>query len=281
MRYRPLLVLVAALALLLSGCGGTGGAQQQSLILATTTSTRDSGLLEKLLPAFTADTGWQVKPIAVGTGQALEMGRRGEADVLLVHAPPAERKLVATGVTGRRLLVMHNDFVIVGPAGDPVGIAGVPAPEALRRIAEAQALFVSRGDDSGTEKKELALWEEAGIDPTGTWYQSTGQGMGATLRVASETGGYTLTDRATFLAQRDTLALEVHNEGDPRLLNIYHVIEITKVAGDRVRADGGRAFATWITSPSAQQMIEKFGIDEFGRPLFVPDAGKSVTELTG
>jgi tungstate transport system substrate-binding protein len=281
MRSRLLLALVAALALLLSGCGGTGGAQQQSLILATTTSTQDSGLLEVLLPAFSEDTGWQVKPVAVGTGQALEMGRRGEADVLLVHAPPAERELVATGVTGRRLLVMHNDFVIVGPPGDPAGIAGASAPEALSRIAEAQALFISRGDDSGTEKKELALWEAAGIEPSGSWYQETGQGMGATLRVASEKGGYTLTDRATFLSQRDTLDLEVHNEGDPRLLNIYHLIEITSAAGDRVREDGGRAFADWITSPRAQQMIGKFGIDEFGQPLFVPDAGKTVEQLAG
>lgn len=280
MRHRLLLILVA-LALLVPGCGGTGGAQQQSLILATTTSTQDSGLLEQLLPAFTADTGWQVKPIAVGTGQALELGRRGEADVLLVHAPPAERRLVATGTTGRRLLVMHNDFVIVGPAGDPAGIAGASAPEALRRIAAAGAVFVSRGDDSGTEKKELALWEQAGVDPAGSWYRSTGQGMGATLRVAGEKGGYTLTDRATFLAQRDTLDLEVHNEGDPRLLNIYHVIEMTRAAGDAVREDGARAFATWITSPHAQQIIAGFGEAEYGRPLFVPDAGRSVAELTG
>lgn len=278
-RPHPLLLLLTTLALLLAGCGGTGGAQQRSLILATTTSTQDSGLLEKLLPAFTAATGWQVKPVAVGTGQALELGRRGEADVLLVHAPPAERGLVAT--TGRRLLVMHNDFVIVGPAGDPAGIVGAPAPEALRRITGSGTVFVSRGDDSGTEKKELALWRDARITPSGPWYQSTGQGMGATLRVAGEKGGYTLTDRATYLSQRDTLDLEVHNEGDPRLLNIYHVIEMTRAAGDAVQRDGARAFADWITSPAAQEMIGKFGVDEFGEPMFVPDAGKSVAELTG
>ncbi len=281
MRHPPLLLLVAALALLLSGCGGTGGAPQQSLILATTTSTQDSGLLEELLPAFTADTGWQVKPIAVGTGQALELGRRGEADVLLVHAPAAERELVATGTTGRRLLVMHNNFVLVGPASDPAGVRGAPAADALVRIAGGRHLFVSRGDDSGTEKKELTLWEQAGIAPSGQWYQSTGQGMGATLRVASEKRGYTLTDRATFLAQRDTLDLEVLVEGDPGLINIYHVIEMTTAAGDAVQQDGAAAFADWIVSPVAQEMIGEFGIDEYGRPLFVPDAGKTVAELTG
>lgn len=281
MKHHPLLLLVAALALLASGCGGTSTAQQQPIILATTTSTQDSGLLEELLPAFTADTGWEVKPLAVGTGQALELGRRGEADVLLVHAPPAERELVATGTTGRRLLVMHNDFALVGPGDDPAGVRGLPPARALQRIANQQQLFVSRGDDSGTEKKELALWEQAGTSPSGRWYQSTGQGMGETLRVASEKGGYTLTDRATFLAQRDTLALDVLVEGDPNLLNIYHVIEMTTAAGDAVNERGAAAFADWIVSPPAQRLIAGFGKARYGRPLFVPDAGKTVTELRG
>lgn len=277
----PLLLLLAVLALLISGCGGTGAAQQRPIILATTTSTQDSGLLEALLPAFTADTGWEVKPLAVGTGQALELGRRGEADALLVHAPAAERELVATGTTGRRLLVMHNDFVIVGPAGDPAGVRGASAADALRRIAGGRQLFVSRGDDSGTERKELTLWRHAGPAPSGPWYQSTGQGMGATLRVAGEKGGYTLTDRATFLAQRDTLELEVLVEGDPRLINIYHVIEMTSAAGNGVQQDGAAAFADWIVSPAAQQIIAGFGEAQYGQPLFVPDAGKNVAELTG
>jgi tungstate transport system substrate-binding protein len=277
----PLLLLLAALALLVSGCGGAGTGQQGTIILATTTSTQDSGLLEELLPAFTADTGWEVKPVAVGTGQALELGRRGEADALLVHAPAAERELVATGTTGRRLLVMHNDFVLVGPRDDPAGVRGMPPADALQRIASQRQLFVSRGDDSGTEKKELALWERAGTSPSGPWYQSTGQGMGATLRVASEKGGYTLTDRATFLAQRDTLDLEVLVEGDPNLINIYHVIEMTTAAGDGVNEQGAAAFADWIVSPPAQQIIADLGNAEYGQPLFVPDAGKTVAELTG
>lgn len=277
----PLLLLLAALALLVSGCGGAGAGQQGTIILATTTSTQDSGLLEELLPAFTADSGWQVKPIAVGTGQALELGRRGEADALLVHAPAAERELVATGTTGRRLLVMHNDFVLVGPAGDPAGVRGAPAADALQRIASQRQLFVSRGDDSGTERKELALWERAGTSPSGPWYQSTGQGMGATLRVASEKGGYTLTDRATFLAQRGTLDLEVLVEGDPGLINIYHVIEMTRAAGDGVNEQGAAAFADWVVSPPAQQIIADLGNAEYGQPLFVPDAGKTVAELPG
>lgn len=277
----PLLLLLAALALLVSGCGGAGAGQQGTIILATTTSTQDSGLLEELLPAFTADTGWEVKPVAVGTGQALELGRRGEADALLVHAPAAERELVATGTTGRRLLVMHNDFVLVGPRDDPAGVRGMPPADALQRIASQRQLFVSRGDDSGTEKKELALWERAGTSPSGPWYQSTGQGMGATLRVASEKGGYTLTDRATFLAQRDTLDLEVLVEGDPNLINIYHVVEMTTAAGDGVNEQGAAAFADWIVSPPAQQIIADLGNAEYGQPLFVPDAGKTVAELTG
>ncbi|MQA14262.1 MAG: tungsten ABC transporter substrate-binding protein [Pseudonocardiaceae bacterium] len=280
----PLLLLLATLGLVAAACGSPGQAagpgDERSLILATTTSTQDSGLLEELLPAFTADTGWQVKPIAVGTGQALELGRRGEVDVLLVHAPPAEKKLVATGTTGRRLLVMHNDFVLVGPATDPAGIRDEAAADALGGIAGARQLFVSRGDDSGTEKKELALWEQAGISPSGGWYQSTGQGMAATLRVASEKRGYTLTDRATFLALRDTLDLEVLVEGDPGLLNPYHVIEMTTAAGDSVREEGAAAFADWLVSARAQKIIAGFGVREYGRPLFVPDAGKSVSELT-
>lgn len=269
------LALLAAVLALLPGCG----TEQRSLVLATTTSTQDTGLLDELLPAFAAATGWDVKPVAVGSGQALELGRRGEADVLLVHSPAAERELVATGTTSRRLLVMHNDFVLVGPAADPAGIGGVPTAEAIRRIAAGQHVFVSRGDGSGTEARERQLWQQAGVEPSGAWYTSTGQGMGATLRVASERAGYTLTDRATFLAQRDTLALTVLNEGDPGLLNIYHVIDMTTRAGPAVRPDGAAAFADWMVSPAAQRMIGEFGVAEFGRPLFVPDAGKTVEQL--
>jgi tungstate transport system substrate-binding protein len=271
--------LLAALlaAGVLTGCAGAPAGR--SLVLATTTSTQDSGLLDDLLPAFTADTGWGVQTLAVGSGQAIELGRRGEADALLVHSPAAEEALVAEGATGRRLLVMHNDFVLVGPPTDPAGVRGTDSTTAMRAIAAAEAVFVSRGDDSGTAAREDDLWERAGIAPAGAWYQETGQGMGQTLRVADEKGGYALSDRATFLAQRDALALEVLGEGDPGLLNVYHVIEMTARAGDRVRADGAAAFADWITSPAAQQRIGAFGAAESGRPLFTPDAGKDPATL--
>jgi len=270
--------LVGILLLVLAACGSpaegpaAGPSVEEALILATTTSTQDSGLLDEILPAFTAETGWNVKPIAVGSGAAIEMGRRGEADVLLVHSPAAEEELVAEGNTGRRLLVMHNDFVLVGPEDDPAGVRGLPVDEALARIAEAGAVFVSRGDESGTHARETSLWEEAGVAPAGEWYQETGQGMGATLRVAAEKAGYTLSDRATHLAQSGGLAVLV--EGDRGLLNVYHVIEMTTRAGERVQPDGAAAFADWITGRDAQQRIGEFGREEFGQPLFVPDAGK-------
>lgn len=270
--------LLLVLLLVVAGCAA-GPSAERSLILATTTSTQDSGLLDVLLPAFTRDTGWQVKTLAVGSGQAIELGRRGEADVLLVHSPAAEEKLMAEGTAGRRLLVMHNDFVIVGPAADPAGIRGATSPEALSRIAAARAVFVSRGDDSGTHAKEKDLWAKAGVTPGEAWYQATGQGMGATLRVASEKGGYTLSDRATYLAQKGSLGLEVLSEGDAGLLNVYHVIEMTTKAGDRVQPDAATAFADWIVSPPAQAEIGRFGTAEFGQPLFTPDAGKDPASL--
>lgn len=273
--------IAVALVFLLSltACGGTEPAAERSLILATTTSTQDSGLLDELLPTFTADTGWQVKPVAVGSGQAIELGRRGEADVLLVHSPSAEEEFVAEGTAGERRLVMHNDFVLVGPAADPAGIRDVPAAEAMAKIAAAGAGFVSRGDESGTHAREKQLWDKNGIVPSGQWYRSTGQGMGATLTVASETSSYTLADRATFLSQQDNLDLEMLNEGDKALLNIYHVIELTQRAGDRVQPDGAKAFADWMLGEQAQKMIGEFGAEEFGQPLFMPDAGKDVATL--
>jgi tungstate transport system substrate-binding protein len=265
-------VLVAACGGGAQPAQGQGQGQERSLILATTTSTQDSGLLDDLLPAFTAETGWDVKTVAVGSGQAMELGRRGEADVLLVHSPDAEEKLVAEGTTGRRLLVMHNDFVLVGPEADPAGVRGTDITEAMRRLSGSGAVFVSRGDDSGTHAKERSLWEDAGVSPGGPGYQETGQGMGATLRVAAEKAGYTLSDRATYLSQPD--GLTVLAEGDPGLLNVYHVIEMTTRAGARVQEDGGAAFADWITSPATQQRIGDFGRDRYGQPLFFPDAGK-------
>jgi tungstate transport system substrate-binding protein len=178
------------------------------------------------------------------------------------------------GTAGRRLLVMHNDFVLLGPAEDPARTRGVPVREAMSRIARSRSLFVSRGDESGTHALEKQLWAEAGVAPGGSWYQATGQGMGATLRVADEKAGYTLADRATFLAQRGSLKLALLNEGDPSLLNVYHVIEMTKKAGGRVRPDGAAAFADWIVAAPAQSLIGEFGRDQFGETLFTPDAGK-------
>ncbi|PZG23722.1 substrate-binding domain-containing protein [Nonomuraea aridisoli] len=279
MRTRILVVLAAVVTALLAGCGSTPAEQPKSLILATTTSTQDSGLLDELLPVFTRESGWQVKTVAVGSGQAIELGRRGEADVLLVHSPAAEEKFVAEGSAGPRRLVMHNDFVLIGPKADPAGIRGTSSAEAMKKIAGEQAVFVSRGDESGTHSKEKDLWSRAGVTPGGSWYQSTGQGMGETLRVASEKAGYTLSDRATYLTQRDTLQLEVLSEGDPGLLNVYHVIEMTKKAGDRVQTDGAKAFADWIVAAPAQRLIGEFGRATFGQPLFTPDAGKDETKL--
>jgi tungstate transport system substrate-binding protein len=284
---RTLAGVLAAATALLVGCGSaapaappaSGAPAKGALILATTTSTQDSGLLDELLPAFTRDTGWKVRTLAVGSGQAIELGRRGEADVLLVHSPAAEEKFAAEGTAGQRRLVMHNDFVVVGPPDDPAGIKGMGSVEAMKKIAAAQAVFVSRGDDSGTNAKEKDLWSKVGLEPRGRWYQSTGQGMGATLRVASEKSGYTLSDRATYLAQRDTLGLDVLSEGDPGLLNVYHVIELTAKAGRRVRTDAGRAFADWIVSAPVQQTIGRFGTAKFGQPLFTPDAGKDERTL--
>jgi tungstate transport system substrate-binding protein len=260
--------------LVLAACGGgqAGQSAERSIILATTTSTQDSGLLDDLLPAFAAETGWEVKPIAVGSGQAIEMGRRGEADVLLVHSPVAEEALVAEGTAGRRLLVMHNDFVLLGPEADPAGVRGAAVDEAMRRIAGSGAVFISRGDDSGTHAREKSLWEQEGVAPGGDWYQQTGQGMGATLRVAAEKAGYTLADRGTFLSQPDGLAVLV--EGDPGLLNVYHVIEMTTRVGERVQPEGAAAFTDWIIGADTQQRIGEFGRAEYGQPLFVPDAGK-------
>jgi tungstate transport system substrate-binding protein len=278
-RTRILVVLAAVVTALPAGCGSTPAEQPKSLILATTTSTQDSGLLDELLPVFTRESGWQVKTVAVGSGQAIELGRRGEADVLLVHSPAAEEKFVAEGGAGPRRLVMHNDFVLVGPQADPAAIRGTSSAEAMKKIADEQAVFVSRGDESGTHSKEKDLWSKAGVTPGGSWYQSTGQGMGETLRVASEKAGYTLSDRATYLTQRDTLELEVLSEGDPGLLNVYHVIEMTKKAGDRVQADGAKAFADWIVAAPAQRLIGEFGRATFGQSLFTPDAGKDATKL--
>jgi len=250
------------------------------IILATTTSTQDSGLLDVLLPAFQAATGYNVKTVAVGSGQALTMGEEGNADVLLVHAPASEIVFMDGGFGTDRWLVMHNDFILVGPAADPASIKGMGALEAMQALATSGATFVSRGDDSGTHKKELDLWKKAEVDPAGqAWYLETGQGMGATLIIASEKAAYTLTDRATYLANQDNLQLVILSEGDPTLLNVYHVIAVNPEKWPAVNADGAAAFADFLTSVDGQSLIAVFGVEEFGQPLFIPDAGKAEAEL--
>ena len=256
-------------------------AQTKTIILATTTSTQDSGLLDVLLPIFEKETGYFVKTIAVGSGQAMAMGQKGEADVLLVHSPEAEKKFMAEGYGINRRLVMHNDFIIVGPPGDPAKIKTIKSSvESFKKIASAKALFLSRGDNSGTHAKEKAIWKAAGINPEeGKWYQQTGLGMGQTLSVAAEKKGYTLADRGTYLALKKNLGLDILVEGDTILLNIYHAIEVNPVKWPKVNSAGAKAFAGFMVSKGTQELIRTFGVDKFGSPLFFPDAGKKEEEL--
>jgi tungstate transport system substrate-binding protein len=254
---------------------------EKNIILATTTSTQDSGLLDVLLPVFEKETGFFVKTISVGSGQAMKMGEKGEADVLLVHSPEAENAFVSQGFGINRMLVMHNDFIIVGPAADPAKIKGMKSTkEALKMIAQAGALFLSRGDNSGTHAKEKGLWKAAGINPEGQkWFQQTGLGMGQTLNVAAEKKGYTLADRGTYLSLKKNLGLDILIEGEPLLLNIYHVIEVNPAKWPKVNTAGAKAFATFMVSKKTQEIISKFGIEKFGSPLFFPDAGKKPESL--
>jgi tungstate transport system substrate-binding protein len=249
--------------------------------LATTTSTQDSGLLDVLIPVFEKQTGYFVKTIAVGSGQAMAMGQKGEADVLLVHSPAAEEKFVAEGFGINRRLIMHNDYIIVGPSEDPAKIKGLKsASESFKRIASAKALFLSRADKSGTHSKEMDIWKKAGLNPEGEkWYQQTGLGMGQTLNVTAEKKGNTLADRGTYLALKKNLGLDILVEGDAILLNIYHVIEVNPAKWPKVNVPGGKAFADFMVSNETQGIIKTFGVDKFGSPLFFPDAGKKEEEL--
>lgn len=259
-----------------------GAPANPNIILATTTSTQDSGLLDVIVPMFEEQTGYKVKTIAVGTGEALKMGEAGNADVLLVHAPSSEVTFMEAGSGKDRLLVMHNDFIVVGPANDPANIKGLGPQEAFTAIYSASAPFVSRGDDSGTHKKELSFWAKAGLDPRAEmleWFIETGQGMGASLTVASEKGAYILTDRATYLANKDKLQLEILLEGNNALLNIYHVITVNPEKWSAVNYEGALAFAQFLTDPSTQAVIAEFGVDKYGQPLFYPDADKTDAEL--
>lgn len=273
MTTRWLLRMLVAVALAAAWCGASD-AQPRAVILSTTTSTQDSGLLDMLVPVFERESGYSVKTVSVGTGQALVLAARGEADVTLVHAPALEKTFVADGRLVNRRLVMYNDYVLVGPTADPANVKSTPtAVEALKAIAAARARFVSRGDNSGTHALEKALWKLAGIDPRGAWYVEAGQGMGATLGIANDRNAYTLTDRATYLAFAKRVTLPVLVEGDPALFNVYSVLEVPPASGPRVNAAGGKAFADFLVSPPAQQIIRTFGVERFGRPLFVPAAG--------
>lgn len=288
-RFRTALCVVASLAL--AACSSatpssTAASTQPvpatpALILATTTSTQDSGLLDELVPAFQTATGYVVKTVAVGTGQALTMGQQGNADVLLVHAPTSEKTFMDGGFGVDRRLVTHNYFLIVGPSSDPAGIASAKtANEAFAKIAAAKATFVSRGDGSGTETKELAIWKANGITPKGqAWYVQSGQGMGATLQIASEKQGYTITDNATFIANTSRLQLTSLVQGDPSLLNIYHVISVNPAKWPKVNSVGAKAFADYVTSSAVQDLIGGFGKAKYGQALFVADAGKNEADL--
>lgn len=253
----------------------------EEVVLATTTSVQDSGLLDVLVPEFEKESGYNLKVIAVGTGQALAMGQRGDADVLVVHAPGSEKALFDDGSAINRRLVMHNDFVIVGPESDPAGIAGMSsAVDAMKKIADTGSTFISRGDDSGTNKMELSLWKKAGVEPEGeSWYEQSGQGMGPTLQIANQKDAYTLTDRGTYLAQSENLSLVVLVEGDPLLLNVYSVMEVNPDKFDLVNSAGGKAFADFMVSDTAQQMIGAFVDEKSGKQLFIPDGDKTYEDL--
>lgn len=243
----------------------------KTLRLATTTSTENSGLLQDLLPYFERKTGYTVHVIAVGTGKALRMGRDGDVDVVLVHAPAAEQKFVDEGAGVKRVKVMYNDFVIVGPADDPASISSSTSGiDALSKIAKSQAIFISRGDDSGTNKKELSLWKDAGIKPQGDWYREAGQGMGKVLQMSAELSAYTLTDRGTWLAYQTKSPLKITYEGDPILFNPYGIIAVNPARYPDINSAGAEALIDWITSPDGQRMIGSYTVA--GSLLFTPSA---------
>ncbi|MBO0958966.1 substrate-binding domain-containing protein [Neobacillus sp. MM2021_6] len=282
-KNRLFIVLFALMLLVLSACGNSDSKDAAAketkkpapkpapteMILATTTSTQDSGLLDVLLPMFEKEYNVKVKPIAVGTGQALEMGTKGEADVLLVHAPAAEKAVVDAGDAINYKRVMYNDFILVGPKENPAGVSGDDIKGAFKKLADTKSIFVSRGDDSGTHKKELGIWTAAAVQPAGDWYVSTGQGMGQTLQVAAEKKGYVLTDRATWLAQEKNLdTLKIAVEGGNDLMNIYHVMQVNPEKHDKVNSKDAEKFVNFMVDAKTQDVIENFGKKEYGQSLF-------------
>jgi tungstate transport system substrate-binding protein len=277
-----LFIMFLILSFLQAACGGSalitspapGEPEEGRLILATTTSTDDSGLLDYLLPDFEVQSNVQVDVIAVGTGQALKLGEDGNADVLLVHARALEDEFMSAGHGVRREDVMYNDFVILGPESDPAGILGmVNAADAFKKFSEAQAPFISRGDESGTHTKEKSIWTSAGIEPGGDWYISSGQGMGEVLTMANEQQAYTLSDRATYLARTiEGLELTILVEGDPILFNPYGVIAVNPEKNSAIKNDLANQFIDWLISVPTQEKIAEFGVEQFGQPLFIPDS---------
>lgn len=253
----------------------SAGAPAQEMVLATTTSTYDSGLLDAIMPDFEKKTGIKADVVAVGTGQALKLGQSKDADVLLVHAKSREEQFVADGYAPFRKDVMYNDFVILGPASDPAGVKGMTsAVDAFKHISASQSVFISRGDNSGTNMKEMTIWKAAGVDPAGDWYQSAGQGMGAVLTMTSEQQAYTLSDRSTYLARKDGLDLDILVEGDPILFNQYGVLPITQDKAHEDKFAAAMAFVNWITNSDTQKLIAEFGKEKYGQQLFYPNAAQ-------
>ena len=266
-RIFSLIFLIAAASVLML----PAHAEQKILRLATTTSTDNSGLLKYLLPVFEKNSGYKVQVIAVGTGKALRMGQDGDADVLLVHAPPAEEKFMAGEYGVNRRYVMYNDFIIVGPKNDPAGIRGIKdAKTALEKIARTRSVFISRGDDSGTNKKEKELWKETGIQPQGDWYKAAGQGMGKVLLMTDELRGYTLVDRGTWLSMQGKVGLRILVQGDQQLFNPYHVIAVNPARYPDANYTGAMALISWLTSIEGQHLVAQFRVN--GQELFVPTA---------
>ncbi|AOT71755.1 substrate-binding domain-containing protein [Geosporobacter ferrireducens] len=250
------------------------GEDAGSLMMATTTSTENSGLLTFLLPKFKEDTGIDVKVVAVGTGQTLKLGEDGEADVLLAHAKSAEEEFVKAGHGLERFDVMYNDFILIGPKEDPLQIkekAGSDITAAVQLIHEQKRKFLSRGDDSGTHKAEIALWKEMNVEPAGDWYLSVGRGMGEVILMTHEVQGYTLSDRATYLSMRDKVGLEILVEGDSRLFNQYGVIAVNPNKNDKINSEGAQVFINWILSEKGQEFIAAFGKEQYGQSLFIPN----------
>ncbi|MDN3019849.1 substrate-binding domain-containing protein [Paenibacillus sp. BSR1-1] len=283
LKKRYFAALFAFMLLILSACGNSQTKEADAktkkaepkaapteMILATTTSTQDSGLLDVLIPMFEKENNVKVKTIAVGTGQALEMGTKGEADVLLVHAPAAEKAVVDAGDAINYKRVMYNDFVLVGPKENPAGVSGDDIQAAFKKLAETKSIFISRGDDSGTDKKEKGIWTLLNIKPAGEWYVSTGQGMGQTLQVAAEKKGYVLTDRATWLAQSKNLSdMQIVVEGGKDLMNIYHVMQVNPEKHDKINSKDAKKFVEFMIDPKTQDVIENFGKKEYGQSLFI------------